>query len=137
MSNLSPWYRVAVWPELDFSIWNSIVEAELPTHSNARNVPIVVHQSPLVAYHVKSKYMVVHLVCILVEAAEGIDLVVSAIRDRGINKARRSLAQSSRYLGTVAITITSALSRRIGHEKGIIRRSSGARGWNTSSRNRD
>ena len=48
------------------------------------------------ADHIESEDMVVDFVGVLVKATKGIDLVVSTIRDRGINKARGSLSQGSR-----------------------------------------
>jgi hypothetical protein len=55
------------------------------------------------ADHVQPENMVVDLIGILVKATKGIDLVVSTIRDRGINKARGSLSQ-----GPVQLEISTA-----------------------------
>jgi len=51
----------------------------LLTHTDARNVTIVVNQRPLVANQIKAQDMVVDLIGVLVEAAKGVNLVVAAV----------------------------------------------------------
>lgn len=50
-------------------------------HSNARNITIVVDQVPLSRFEVETKYMVVDLVRVLVEAPECVYLGVAYIGD--------------------------------------------------------
>jgi hypothetical protein len=50
------------------------------THPNARNVSIVIYETPLVADEVQFEDMVIDLVRVLVKAAECIYMVVSAVR---------------------------------------------------------
>lgn len=56
-----------------------------PTHPHPWYIAIIVHQAPLMTDQVKLQNMIIDLVGILVKAAERVDLVVSAIRDRGID----------------------------------------------------
>lgn len=49
------------------------------THSNAGNVPVVVHKAPLMADQIQSEYMVVYFIGVLVKASKGVDLVVAAV----------------------------------------------------------
>ena len=100
------------------------------THSDAGNVAVVVNQAPLVGDQVQLQDMVVYLIGILVEATEGIDLVVSAIGDGGIDQTSGSLAESSGDLGPIAIHHRSVLHWRIGHDEGII--GGGGGGWGRS-----
>ena len=73
------------------------------THSHARNVAIVVNQSPLMADEIESQDMIVDFVCVLIETAKCIDLVIAAIGYRRVDEARGSLSQGSRDLRAVPI----------------------------------
>ena len=79
------------------------------------------------ADHVQLKDMIVNLIRVLVKPAKGIDLIVAAVRDRGVDQTRGSLAQSSGNLWSVTIHAQSAFDRRIWHEKGVVRGSGRAR----------
>lgn len=95
------------------------------THSDARNVAIVVNQAPLMADQVQPQDMVVDFVGVLVETAESVDLVVSAVGDGCIDETGRTLSQSPCDFGTVPIT--AVLEGRIWHDVGVVGR--GSRGW--------
>jgi hypothetical protein len=83
------------------------------------------------ADHVQLKDMIVNLIRILVKPAKGIDLIVAAVRDRGVDQTRGSLAQSSGNLWSVTIHAQSALDGGIWHKKGIVGGS--GRAWSEGS----
>jgi hypothetical protein len=64
--------------------------------------------------------MIVNFIRVLVKPAKSIDLIVSAVCDRGVYQTRRSLAQSPGNFWSVAIHVQSALDRGIWHEKGVV-----------------
>ena len=64
--------------------------------------------------------MIVDFVCVLIETAEGIYLVVSTVRDRGIDQASRSLAKGPSDFRAVTIHTESSLDWRVWHEEGIV-----------------
>lgn len=92
------------------------------THSHAWNVSVIIYETPLVTDKVQLQDMVVHLVGILVEAAKGIDLVVAAVRDGGVDQARRLLSQRARDLRSVTIHCNAVLQRRVRHDVGVAGR---------------
>lgn len=100
--------------------------AHVHTHAHPRNVSVVIHQTPLMADDIKPKNVVVDFVRVLVEAAEGVDLVIPTVCHRGIDKARRTLAQSAGHFGPVSVR-RGLLHRRAGHDVGIVSRR--ASGW--------
>ena len=69
--------------------------------------------------------MIVDLVCVLIETAESVDLVVAAVGDGCVDKTGRTLSESPCYFGTVPIT--TVFEGRVWHNVGIGRR--GSRGW--------
>lgn len=98
------------------------------THSNARNVPVVVYQTPLMTRKIQFEDMVVDFVSVLVKASEGVDPVVTTISDRGIDKTCRPLAEGSCDFRSVAIHHSPVLQRRIWHNKCVSGGGSGDRG---------
>ena len=81
------------------------------THSDPWDIAEIVHQAPLVSYKVELEYMVVDLVCVLIESSKGIYLVVSAEGNGCVHQTSRSLAQSSSDLWFVAIHTETTLDR--------------------------
>jgi hypothetical protein len=81
------------------------------THAHARNVAVVVDQTPLLGLQIQSENMVVDFIGILIEAAESVDLVVTNIGDGGIHETGRPLAHrghNGRHVGVVC-----AATRRV------------------------
>lgn len=60
-------------------------------------------------------------VCILVEPTKGVDLIVVAIRHRGIDQACRYMAQRLSDTGTVVRTATATPGWTGRHEEGLLR----------------
>lgn len=85
-----------------------------PTHAHSGDVAIVVNEIPLSRDQIQAQDVVVDFVGELVEAAEGIDLVVANICDRGIDEAGGLGANCGDHLGFVAIAHASATARRAG-----------------------
>ena len=83
------------------------------------------------ADHVQLQDMIVDFIRVLVKSAKSIDLIVAAIRDRGVYQTGRSLAQSSGNLWSVTIHAQSALDGGIWHKKGIVGGS--GRAWSEGS----
>ena len=82
------------------------VEVEL-THSHARNVAIVVDQTPLLGLQIESENMIVDFVGILVETTESIDLVIANVGDGSIHETGRPLTDGchdGRHVGVVGAT---------------------------------
>lgn len=73
------------------------------THTNTWNVTIIIYQAPLMRREVKLQHVVVDLVGVLVEAAKGVDLAVPAVRDGGVDEARRPGPHGMSNLRPVAI----------------------------------
>lgn len=73
------------------------------THTNTWNITIIIYQAPLMRREIKPQHVVVDFVGVLVEAAKGVDLAVPAVRDGGIDEARRSGPHGTSNLRPVAI----------------------------------
>jgi hypothetical protein len=65
--------------------------------------------------------VVIHLVSVLIKTAKGIDLIVPAVRDRGVNKAGGAIAKCTSDSGAISISHTSVLQRRVGHDIRVVR----------------
>jgi len=78
--------------------------------------------------HVQLQHMIVDLIRVLVETAEGVNLVVSAVGDRGVDQTSRPLTQCSGDLWSISISTESAtFDRGIRHEECVVRGDSGRR----------
>jgi hypothetical protein len=74
------------------------------------------------ARKIKAQYMIIDLICVLIKAAKGIDLIVTTVGYRCVHQTRRPLAQRPSHLRTVAICARPTFGRRVGHNICIIRR---------------
>lgn len=97
-------------------------EAVRLTHADARNIPKVRNKTPLVGGKVESQDVVVDLVGVLIESAKGVNLIVAAVCDRRIDKARRAITQSTSHSRPVAIRDAQLLQGRIRHDVSVVRR---------------
>lgn len=115
-------YRLGIESQygLHTSIHFSCQTLALRTHSDSRNVSIIVNQTPLVANYVQPQNMIVDLICILIEATKRIDLIVPAVCDGSIDQACRSLSQCPGHLWSVIVHAIAILDRRVGHQERII-----------------
>ena len=75
---------------------------------------------------IKPKNVVVDFVSVLVEPAKGVDLVVSTVRHRGIDKTCGTLAEGAGHLGPVPIR-RGFLHWGAGHDVGVV--AGRASGW--------
>lgn len=64
-------------------------------HANTGYIAIVVDQIPLPSVEVQAEYVVVDLVCVLIEAAKSIDLTLANVRHRGTDETRGSLTDGA------------------------------------------
>lgn len=66
-------------PAMNVSLNLRFDVALMPTHSHTRDVPVIVHKTPLMAGKIQFQHMIVYLVGKLVKASEGVYVVVAAI----------------------------------------------------------
>jgi hypothetical protein len=90
------------------------------THPHAGDVAIIIDEAPLMADQVQPENMVIDLVCVLIETPEGIDLIISTVSYRGVNKTRRPLPKGTGHSRPVPIHCGSLFRRRIWQNEGIV-----------------
>ena len=100
--NVREMYAMLVLPSIDKE-FVAFPETSCVTHAHAGNVSIVVNQTPLARIEIEFEHVIVDLVCVLIEATEGVDAVVADVSDRGVDQAGRALPDSGDDLGHVGL----------------------------------
>lgn len=103
-------------------------DLEVPTHSNAGDVPIVVDEVPLMTNKIQAQHMVVNLIRVLVKTTKSIYLVVSAIRHRGVHETSRPLPEGAGDFWAIAVHCGTILEGGVRHNVRVIRRCGRGRG---------